>query len=82
MDALASDPDQLIAALNELLLHNTMSEEMEHIVRDAIASIPAANRRLRVRTAIYLIATSPCTKSSVKRSITWHSHGERLSGIA
>jgi uncharacterized protein (DUF1800 family) len=58
-DALASDPDQLIAALNELLLHSTMSEEMEHIVRDAIASIPATNRRLRVRTALYLIVTSP-----------------------
>jgi Protein of unknown function (DUF1800) len=58
-DALAGDPDQLIAALNELLLHSTMSEEMGHIVRDAVASLPAANRRLRVRTAIYLIATSP-----------------------
>jgi uncharacterized protein (DUF1800 family) len=58
-DALASDPDQLIAAVNELLLHSTMSEEMEHIVRDAIASIPATNRRLRVRTALYLIVTSP-----------------------
>jgi uncharacterized protein (DUF1800 family) len=57
-DALASDPDQFIAALNELLLHGTMSGEMGHIVRDAVASIAAADRRMRVRTAIYLIATS------------------------
>jgi uncharacterized protein (DUF1800 family) len=57
-DALASDPDQLIAALNELLLHGTMSGAMRHIVRDAVASIPADNRRVRVQTAIYLIATS------------------------
>ena len=43
--------DQLIAALNELLLHGTMSEEMRHIIRDAVAGIPADNRRLRVQTA-------------------------------
>jgi len=58
-EALASDPDQLIAALNELLLHGTMSEAMGHIVKDAVASIPADNRLLRVQTVIYLIATSP-----------------------
>jgi uncharacterized protein (DUF1800 family) len=58
-DARASDPDQLIAALNELLLHGTMSGEMAHIVRDAVAGIAATDRRMRVRTAIYLIATSP-----------------------
>src|SRR5262249_52686097 len=58
-DARASDPDQLIAALNELLLHGTMSGEMAHIVRDVVAGIAATDRRMRVRTAIYLIATSP-----------------------
>ena len=58
-DALSNDPDQLIAALNELLLHGTMSGEMRHIIRDALASIPADNRHLRVQTAMYLIATSP-----------------------
>jgi len=58
-DALGNDPDQLITVLNELLLHGTMSGEMRHIIREAIASIPADNRRLRVQTAMYLIATSP-----------------------
>src|SRR5262245_954357 len=58
-DTLGNDPDQLIAALNELLLHGTMSGEMRHIIREAVASIPAYNRHLRVQIAIYLIATSP-----------------------
>jgi len=58
-DALGNDPDQLIAALNELLLHGMMSGEMRHIIREAVVSIPADNRRLRVQTAMYLIATSP-----------------------
>ena len=47
MGALGNDPDQLIAALNELLLHGTMSGEMRHIISEAVASIPADNRRLR-----------------------------------
>jgi hypothetical protein len=58
-DTLGNDPDQLITALNELLLHGTMSGEMRHIIREAVASIPADNRHLRVQIAIYLIATSP-----------------------
>jgi uncharacterized protein (DUF1800 family) len=58
-EALAGDPDQLIAALNRLLLHGTMSEAMRHIVRDAVAGVPDDNRRLRAQTAICLIATSP-----------------------
>jgi uncharacterized protein (DUF1800 family) len=58
-EALGHDPDQLLAALNELLLHGTMSGEMQRIIRDAVAGIPADNRRLRAQTAIYLIATSP-----------------------
>jgi uncharacterized protein (DUF1800 family) len=58
-DALGNDPDQLIATLNELLLHGTMSGEMRHIISEAVASIPADNRRLRAQTAMYLIATSP-----------------------
>jgi uncharacterized protein (DUF1800 family) len=58
-DTLGNDPDRLIVALNELLLHGTMSGEMRHILREAVTSIPADNRRLRVQTAMYLIATSP-----------------------
>ena len=57
-DPLANNPEQLTEALNELLLHGAMSAEMRESVKVAVESIPASNARLRVRTALYLIATS------------------------
>lgn len=57
-DALASNPDNLIEALNQLLLHGAISTDMRNSVKAALESIPATSRRLRVRTAVYLIATS------------------------
>jgi uncharacterized protein (DUF1800 family) len=57
-DSLANDLDQMIAALNELLLHGAMSNEMRDSIKVAVESIPASNLRSRVRTAVYLIATS------------------------
>jgi uncharacterized protein (DUF1800 family) len=64
LDPLASNPNQpnqLIDVLNQLLLHGTMSADMRQSVLTAVTSIPntTANQRLRVRTAIYLILTSP-----------------------
>jgi uncharacterized protein (DUF1800 family) len=55
---LASNPDQLVDALNMLLLHGTISDDMRGEVTDVVASIPSSNPRLRVQSAIYLIATS------------------------
>jgi hypothetical protein len=57
-DPLASNPDGLIDALDRLLLHGAMSAEMRHSVRTAVESVPVSNSRLRVRTAVYLIASS------------------------
>jgi uncharacterized protein (DUF1800 family) len=60
-DLLANNPEQLIEALNQLLLHGAMSAEMRQSILTAVTSIPASpasNLRSRVRTAIYLIATS------------------------
>ncbi|TMA84910.1 MAG: DUF1800 domain-containing protein [Deltaproteobacteria bacterium] len=57
-DSLAANPDQLLDSLNTLLLHGAMSLEMRQTIKTAVASVPASNPRLRVRTAIYLIATS------------------------
>jgi hypothetical protein len=57
-DPLASNPNELIEALNQLLLHGAMSAEMHDSVKIAVESIPASNARLRVQTALYLIATS------------------------
>jgi uncharacterized protein (DUF1800 family) len=57
-DPLTSNPDQLIEVLNQLLLHGAMSAGMRESVRTAVETIPVSNPRLRVRTALYLIATS------------------------
>jgi uncharacterized protein (DUF1800 family) len=57
-DPLANNPEQLIEALNLLLLHGAISAEMRDSIRLALESVPASNARLRVRTALYLIATS------------------------
>jgi uncharacterized protein (DUF1800 family) len=57
-DPLASNPDELIEAFNQLLLHGAISPEMRQSVKTAVENVPASNARLRVRTALYLIATS------------------------
>ncbi|MEO6162826.1 MAG: DUF1800 family protein [Candidatus Binatia bacterium] len=57
-DSLASNPDQLLDTLNNLLLHGSMSAEMRQNIRTAVSAIAVTNPRLRVRTAVYLIATS------------------------
>jgi uncharacterized protein (DUF1800 family) len=57
-DALATKPDQLVETLNQFLLHGMMSDEMRQEVTDVLVNIPQTNRRLRVRSAIYLVATS------------------------
>jgi hypothetical protein len=57
-DSVASDPNGLVEAFNELLLHGTMSDDMRQSVTNAVVSIPASSRRSRVQTAIYLILTS------------------------
>ena len=57
-DPLANNPEQLIEALNQLLLHGAISAEMRESVRLAVESIPVSNPRLRVQTALYLIVTS------------------------
>jgi uncharacterized protein (DUF1800 family) len=57
-DPLASNPDRLIDALDRLLLHGAMSAEMRDSVKIAVESVPQSNPRLRVRTAVYLIASS------------------------
>jgi len=57
-NSLAANPDQLLDALNNLLLHGSMSSEMRNNIRTAVAALPATNAIGRVRTAVYLILTS------------------------
>jgi uncharacterized protein (DUF1800 family) len=56
-DQLAPNPAQLVDRLNEALMHNSMSSTMRQRVIDAVTSIQN-NNRMRVQTAIYIIASS------------------------
>ncbi|MDQ3668519.1 MAG: DUF1800 family protein [Acidobacteriota bacterium] len=58
---LVDDPQVLVSRLDELLLHGTISNDMRSRIINAVNVIPAdtqANRLLRVRQALYLVATS------------------------
>lgn len=56
--ALASDPANLVAELNCLLLACTMTSAMQTQIVTAVNAVPVANALLRAQTAIYLTATS------------------------
>jgi uncharacterized protein (DUF1800 family) len=58
--AQASNPTALLASLSTLMLHGTMSAEMQASILTAMQAVPAGeNQTLRqAQTAIYLIATS------------------------
>jgi uncharacterized protein (DUF1800 family) len=55
---LASDPERLVAQLDDLFLHRTMSAEMRALVLKAVLEVPASNPILRAQQAVYLVATS------------------------
>jgi hypothetical protein len=55
---LAANPGGLADALNDLLLHGTMSTEMRSHVMAAVGAVAPANALKRVRTAVYLVLTS------------------------
>jgi uncharacterized protein (DUF1800 family) len=56
-DQLAPNPVQLVDRLNEALMHNSMPAQMRQRVIDAVTSVQN-NNRMRVQTAIYIIASS------------------------
>ena len=58
LQALANDPVQLLAKLDALLLHGTMSPQMKSAIIAAVNVIPASDTLSRARTAAYLVATS------------------------
>jgi hypothetical protein len=62
LQPLAADPPQLIAALDRLLFHGTMSAEMSDALRQAIEAVPTSNPnhlRERTRAAVFLVVSSP-----------------------
>lgn len=58
LQALAADPAQLVAKLDALLLHGTMSTPMKSAVIAAVNAVPASDTLTRARSAGYLVATS------------------------
>jgi hypothetical protein len=55
----ASDPAGLVDHLNSVLMAGGMSSNMRNIMINAVNQIPATNPLERVRTAIYLVTSSP-----------------------
>src|SRR5271155_1193029 len=50
LQSLAANPTALVGELNNLLLHGTMSTDMQLTLSSAIAQVPAANPLLRAQT--------------------------------
>ncbi|MEO8188903.1 MAG: DUF1800 family protein [Acidobacteriota bacterium] len=55
---LAGDPVQLVAYLNQLLMHGSMSAAMQNSIINSVLTIPGTSPRLRAQHALYLVATS------------------------
>ena len=53
-------PSAMVAALNNLLLHGTMSADMQNSIMSALTAIPAGSTQAltQAKTAIYLIGSS------------------------
>jgi hypothetical protein len=62
---LAPNAPALVAELNRILMYNSMSAQMQQTIIDAVNVIPAASGLLRVKQAVYLIASS--SQFQVKR---------------
>jgi hypothetical protein len=56
--SLAANPDALIDNLNTLMMSGQMSPEMRTSIVNAVRAVASSNSLKRVRTAVYLIATS------------------------
>jgi uncharacterized protein (DUF1800 family) len=55
---LAANPPALVEALNQLLLHGTMSAEMRNSILTAVNAVSASNPKRRAQAAIYLVTSS------------------------
>jgi hypothetical protein len=65
LQPLASSPADLVAELDRLLLHDSMSPEMRDSIIGAVNAVAASDSLRRVRTAVYLVLTS--SQSQVQR---------------
>ncbi len=58
LQLLASNPTNLVDRLNRLMMHGTMSLEMQNSIVTAVSAVSSNNTLLRARQALYLVATS------------------------
>jgi hypothetical protein len=56
--ALAGSPAQLVDGLDTRFMHRAMPADMKQRIIDAVAATSASSPITRVKTAIYLVATS------------------------
>ncbi len=56
--AVAGDPPTLVAKLDRLLLHDSMSAAAKNAIITAVNAVSASDSLTRARTAFYLVATS------------------------
>jgi uncharacterized protein (DUF1800 family) len=56
--AMGNDPPTMIEALNQQLLHGTMSAPMQSAILSAVIAVPSSNPLMRAQTAAYLIMSS------------------------
>ena len=54
----AGSPDQMIAALDTLFLHNTMSDSMKQTILTAMNAVNTTDTKNQARAAIYLVLSS------------------------
>jgi uncharacterized protein (DUF1800 family) len=55
---LAPTPSDLVDALDDLLLHGSMTDDVHLSIEQAVAAVASSNPLKRVRTAVYLVLTS------------------------
>ena len=55
---LANDPPTMVEALNQQILHGTMSAPMRTAVLNAVSAVPPGNPLIEAQTAAYLIMSS------------------------
>jgi len=56
--SMAADPELLVGTLNTLMLAGQMSSDMRNTIVTAVKAVASTNPLKRIRTAVYLIATS------------------------
>ena len=59
LSALAGDPRALVARLNRLLTHGTLSAAAQDAIATAVNAVAASDPLARAKTAFYLVASSP-----------------------